>query len=381
MGGDRAGAGVPVHALRKARRTAGTDRGAAFRGAGRVGRHRPGPGGAGRGLHPVRGPGGWTPADVPLLDEAAELLGVVDRAERARERRERAARIAYAQGVLDIAAGSAPAEYGDALSAGDVMDAERLAERHTEGVRGTVAERAAADRTWSSGHVIVDEAQELSRMAWRVLMRRCPSRSMTLVGDVAQTGAAEGTTSWGEVLAPYVGERWRLARLSVNYRTPAEIMAVAAGLADGDEAEAPRAVRETGEPPWRRRVAGSDLAAAVADAVAEEDAALGEGRIAVIAPGPRVAELGAAVAARLGEAAVAYGPEPDLTTRVVVLDVPRAKGLEFDAVLVAEPEVILAASPRGRGDLYVALTRATRRLGILHSGEAAPEIAAAVPVG
>ena len=59
-----------------------------------------------------------------------------------------------------------------------------------------MAERAAADRTWTFGHVIVDEAQELSEMAWRLLARRCPARSMTIVGDVAQTGSAAGTTSW-----------------------------------------------------------------------------------------------------------------------------------------------------------------------------------------
>ncbi|HSS40789.1 MAG TPA: histidine phosphatase family protein, partial [Polyangia bacterium] len=85
----------------------------------------------------------------------------------------------------------------------------------------SVAERAMADRTWTFGHVIVDEAQELSPMAWRLLMRRCPARSMTLVGDVAQTGDPAGAASWGGVLAPHVGDRWRLAELTVNYRTPA----------------------------------------------------------------------------------------------------------------------------------------------------------------
>ena len=79
----------------------------------------------------------------------------------------------------------------------DLIDAARLAERHEEGDDRELAERAAADRTWTYGHVIVDEAQELSAMAWRVLMRRCPSRSMTLVGDVAQTGDLAGAASWG----------------------------------------------------------------------------------------------------------------------------------------------------------------------------------------
>ena len=117
---------------------------------------------------------------------------------------------------------------------------------------GRTAERAAADRTWTFGHVIVDEAQELSPMAWRLLMRRCPTRSMTLVGDVAQTGDAGRRDSWAQVLTPYVGDRWRLAELTVNYRTPAEIMAVAAEVLAAigvDRLEPPQSVRSTGVRP------------------------------------------------------------------------------------------------------------------------------------
>ena len=97
------------------------------------------------------------------------------------------------------------------LMAYDLIDAGRLADRQVDGDGLSVAERAAADRQWAYGHVIVDEAQELSAMAWRVLMRRCPSRSMTLVGDVAQTSDLAGTSSWARALEPYVEQRWRLA--------------------------------------------------------------------------------------------------------------------------------------------------------------------------
>ena len=147
-----------------------------------------------------REPGGWSTADVPLLDEAAEFLGRDERADQAREARQRAQRIAYAQGVLDIATGSADSGDGDGdevLTAADILDAHRLAERHEEADYRTLAERAAADRTWTFGHVVVDEAQELSPMAWRLLARRCPARSMTVVGDVAQTGGAAGTDLLG----------------------------------------------------------------------------------------------------------------------------------------------------------------------------------------
>ncbi|GAA3764366.1 HelD family protein [Micromonospora maritima] len=320
-----------------------------------------------------REPGGWTPADVPLLDEAAELLGEDERAAAARRERIRAMEREYAEGVLEIWRGSRSidvedeADGGEILGVTDLIDAARLSERQEESDRLTTAQRAAADRTWAFGHVIVDEAQELSPMAWRLLMRRCPSRSMTVVGDVAQTGALAGTPSWGEALAPYVADRWRLEELTVSYRTPAEIMAVAADvLAEIDPAlRPPRSVRATGVPPWDRTVAAAALVDAVVDATAREAAGLGDGRLGVIVPSGRVTELGAAVVAALPEATV--GEQPELANRVVVLTTEQAKGLEFDSVLVVEPDRIVAESPRGHSDLYVALTRATQRLGILRA--------------
>ncbi|MFC5923283.1 HelD family protein [Micromonospora vulcania] len=318
-----------------------------------------------------REPGGWTPADVPLLDEAAELLGEDERAAAARRERIRSLEREYAEGVLEIARGSRSidvedeAEGGEILGVTDLIDADRLLERQEEADRLTTAQRAAADRTWAFGHVIVDEAQELSPMAWRLLMRRCPSRSMTIVGDVAQTGALTGTPSWADALAPYVAQRWRLTELTVSYRTPAEIMAVAADvLAEIDPAlRPPRSVRESGVPPWDRAVPDAELAAELVAAATREAAGLAEGRLGVIVPAGRVDALGAALTAALPEAAV--GDHPELESRVVVLTVAQAKGLEFDSVLVVDPERMVAESPRGRSDLYVALTRATQRLGIL----------------
>ncbi|MFJ2082769.1 HelD family protein [Micromonospora chokoriensis] len=318
-----------------------------------------------------REPGGWTPADVPLLDEAAELLGEDERAAAARRDRIRMMEREYAEGVLEIARGSRSidvedeAEGGEILGVTDLIDADRLLERQEEADRLTTAQRAAADRTWAFGHVIVDEAQELSPMAWRLLMRRCPSRSMTIVGDVAQTGALSGTPSWADALAPYVAQRWRLTELTVSYRTPAEIMAVAADvLAEIDPAlRPPRSVRESGVPPWDRTVPDEQLAAELVAEATREAAGLTDGRLGVLVPAGRVGELGMAVTAALPEAAV--GEHPELESRVVVLTVAQAKGLEFDSVLVVDPDRMVAESPRGRSDLYVALTRATQRLGVL----------------
>lgn len=306
------------------------------------------------------GEGAWTPADVPLLDEVAELLGVDDSAGRAAAEAERQERIAYAQGVLELSRGSESYEFEDeeseTLAAHDIIDAERMAERQEEADHRSAAERAAADRTWAFGHIIVDEAQELSPMAWRLLMRRSPTRAMTLVGDPAQTSEEAGVGSWEKILEPYVGDRFEHTALKVNYRTPAEIMELAARVvrAEDPSFEPPGSVRSTGEVPWIRD-AGDDLAGTVARAVRELTP--GEGRLAVIAP----AALHAEIAAPLD--GVTAGAEPDLTRPVVLLEPRQAKGLEFDHVLVVEP------ARYGTSDLYVALTRATQRLGIIHREE------------
>jgi DNA helicase IV len=321
----------------------------------------------------LREPGAWSTADVPLLDEAAELLGQDERAAQVRSARERAQRIAYAQGVLDIAASSSGSD-GEVLQPTDLLDAEHLAERHEAPGRRSIAERPADDRTWTFGHVIVDEAQELPGMAWRLLARRCPARSMTVVGDVAQTSGPAGTTSWEGVLEPLVGDRWRLARLTVNYRTPAEIMAATAPLlaAIDPGQPPPRSVRETGVPPWRMATTPDALPATVAQLAAAE--ATSEGQLAVIVPDTRIAELGAAVSRVVPD--VSFGGNPDLVSPVVLLGATQAKGLEFDSVLIADPAAILAGSPRGRNDLYVAMTRSTQRLGVLHPGQPPAELAA-----
>jgi DNA helicase IV len=317
-------------------------------------------------------PGGWSPSDVPLLDEAMELLGATGDEAQQRAEAERRQREEYAEGALEIAAGSRTLEFEDieseVLLAHDLLDAATLAERQRIAEQLTTADRAAADRTWAYGHVIVDEAQELSPMAWRLLMRRSPSRSMTVVGDIAQTGHLAGARSWSEVFGPFVADRWRLAELTVNYRTPAEIMELAGRvLATIDPAlRPPTSVRSTGRPPRMVTVAGDDPAAwtnAVVQAVRDQLDRLEDGRLAVLAPSSAVENL--AVAIREVTPLVVVGTDADLTAPVVVLTVAQAKGLEFDAVIVVDPQRIEHASPRGGSDLYVALTRATQQLTVI----------------
>src|SRR5580700_4575813 len=322
----------------------------------------------------LRPPGGeWTAADVPLLDEAAELLGEDDQTVRERARKERRRRIAYARGVLDLAYGSrsvdlVPEEEAEILSAYDILDAERLADRYEEDDDRTAVERAAADRTWAFGHIVVDEAQELSPMAWRMLMRRCPSRSMTIVGDMAQASELGGGSSWQHVLAPNLGDRYRMERLTINYRTPAEIAEVAADVLEAIDPSLhpPRPVRETGISPWQAQAPPGELASFLGDLTREESAAIGAGNLAVIVPADRLDELTRAVGVAVPDAVL---DDLSLDRPVVVLSVKQVRGLEFDSVLVADPTRIVADSTSGLNDLYVAITRATQRLGVVHEGD------------
>ncbi len=297
----------------------------------------------------------WTTSDIPLLDELAELLG--DPAELARaaeERRRRASEREYAEGVLTI------------IGMSDEVSADVLADRFTSSaVDGTVAERAAADRTWAFGHLIVDEAQEHSAMMWRLLSRRCPSRSMTVVGDVAQTGSVAGSDSWAQALDPFAEGRWQLAELSVNYRTPREIMDVAADVlaSFAPQQQPPSSVRDVGEYPQPVRLDPVGDQAGLAQLIRNAQPA--EGTTAVLVPEGFRAVFAKGGEPLLSELALAG---PDTANRLMLLEVRAAKGLEFDVVIVVDPQAILDASPRGANDLYVALTRATTRVVVVHPG-------------
>jgi len=281
----------------------------------------------------------WTVSDVPMLDELVDLLGRDKQADQTAER-ERNHEAEYAAGVLNLLeiASEDSMDDEEQLRAQHMIYAEDLADRFLERDTRELAERAAADRDWTYRHVVVDEAQELSEMDWRVLMRRCPGRSFTVVGDLAQRRSEAGATSWGAMLERYVPGRWIYRPLSVNYRTPAEIMNVAAALLAefAPAVQPPESVRACGVQPWSRRVGEDELPSAIEEFVRNE--AGREGTSVVIGP---AGVPGAVVPAE-------------------------TKGLEFDAVLVVDPQRILANGPRGAAELYVALTRATQRLGVLH---------------
>ena len=312
----------------------------------------------------------WTPADVPLLDEAAELIGDDETAQRAQARADAARReeeVAFAREALRNSGASG------------LVSAEMLAARFTEpSVWGTTAERAAADRRWTYGHVVVDEAQELSPMAWRAVLRRIPTRSMTVVGDLAQASPG-GVKSWGAALDRPLGGSWHLAELTVNYRTPASVMELAATVAAelGHPSSPVRSVRDVPGAIRFSRPLPADRGGVPAAAVRAVTAELGEaerGTTAVICSRSRRDEIHAALhTAATDNPALAEALRSrlgdSLTARVAVLDPQGSKGLEFDSVILVEPEDILQGPARRASDLYVAMTRTTNRLHVVAAGQ------------
>ncbi|MBF4573755.1 UvrD-helicase domain-containing protein [Herbiconiux sp. VKM Ac-1786] len=305
-----------------------------------------------------------TVSDVPLLDEAAELLGEYDPGDAAQKRAEKQQRKRDLENART------------AISNMDV-DGQVSAETVVAGFAEqdavlTTAERAASDRSWTYGHIVVDEAQELSPMQWRVLLRKAPLRSLTIVGDVAQASSAAASTSWESTLSPLVGENWRLEELTVNYRTPSQIVDAAerVAVASGLRVTRSRSVRTTEWPVDAIATAtDAELGEVVGDRVAEmvEQG----GTTAVIAPASRIGALSALLAERFGDD-VGVGVR-GLSRPIALLSPAEAKGLEFDSVVVASPEGVVAESTRGASALYVAMTRSTQRLSlVLAPGEQAP---------
>ncbi|KRE79006.1 HelD family protein [Arthrobacter sp. Soil764] len=304
----------------------------------------------------------WTESDVPLLDEAAELLGELDPAAGrglAQQEHDRARDLANAKQTLVNM---------EAAGVDPLMSAEELAEQNREQeARQTAAERATSDRTWAFGHIVVDEAQELSPMQWRLLVRRCPLKSFTIVGDIAQTSSVAGANSWQGALAPMFGDRWQLEELTVNYRTPSQIAEAAVRMANaaGLVVSAPKAVREGRWGPVIDEVGQGAVVSKLVEVLPEEIKALDGGLLAVIADGDLLPEATAALRTvygrRIGTGAGSY--EQD----IVVISPREAKGLEFDGVVVLEPSVMLNHEHGKVGDLYVAMTRATQRLRLIAS--------------
>jgi len=289
-------------------------------------------------------PRAWTDADLPLLDAARHRLGDPGAGRRRQQ---------------DAAATAAEREYR-ARVADDLIAADRDGEQEgmLDMLRGRDLEQAllgdpADERTGIDrlagpfAHVVVDEAQELSDAEWQMLLRRAPSRSLTVVGDRAQ--ARHGfTETWAERLARVGLGAPVVASLTVGYRTPAGVMAAAEPVirAALPDANVPTSVRRTGVPVGTGTVA--ELDAVVAGWLAEHP----EGTACVIGAPAAGGAPGLAGAPAGGDA------------RVRTLTAEQAKGLEFDLVVLVDPDG-LGDGVTGAVDRYVAMTRATQRLVVL----------------
>jgi hypothetical protein len=212
------------------------------------------------------------------------------------------------------------------------------------------------------GHVVVDEAQDLSPMQWRAVARRCPTRSFTLAGDEAQAVRAGSAATWERIVAALGVPVESVSRheLTVNYRTPAEVMDLAGGLLAqfAPHLHPARSARTAGVEPRRLHTQGRPVGRAdIAAAVDQLHRDVGTGMVAVVAP-----------EGFTGEGTDDY------------LNAVDAKGLEFDGVLVVDPEAIVCESPgtTGLARLYVALTRPTTRLTILAPAAPGPPLEAAL---
>lgn len=268
----------------------------------------------------------WTVADTALLDELAAILGPVPAAE--------------------------PTLFLDALADEHavVTTADKLSR--------TVQTDPDAEPHETYAHVLVDEAQDVTPMQWRMLRRRGARASWTIVGDPAQSSWPSQSEA-DQALAQLIGTApSREFRLTTNYRSPAEVFNLAAAVVRSvyPSAELPHAIRSTGVLPQLAQAGHTDWNAGLTGLI-ESVAERVEGTIGVIAPPSRSAAV-RAIAERLDH----------LGDRLVVLTPLEAKGLEYDAVIVVSPDEVVSESPGGVRLLYVALTRPTQVLVTLDIG-------------
>ena len=291
-----------------------------------------------------------TISDIPLIDELEELLGTLDLAsaqkrraeeQREKEERERANEALKATGL-----------------GGGIVTADMLMRQTQEAPSlRPLAERARADRSWTYGHIVIDEAQDLSPMAWRCLLRRCPSRSMTVVGDLDQKRGHRRPNSWKQALGPAARAFNEEFVLSISYRTPRALTRIAQAVMAQHGTpvlypmEAVRDVPDCYQVSHTHKDTLKECVSQIVSAMEERldrEEGEGKGRICVIVPDSQ---------AQLWHADESGASALD--QRVSYLTAAGSKGLEFDSVVVVEPGAIL---DQGSGDLFVALTRATHDL-------------------
>ncbi len=300
----------------------------------------------------------WTIGDTALIDEARTLLGP----RRSRPARSRAQRTE--EGAVPEAGFWPQGLAASPLPSGSTLNGSE-------------------DEIRSFGHIVVDEVQDLSPMQLRMLARRSLSGSMTVVGDIAQATGPWAPSGWDDITRHLSPQRKpRLVELTVSYRTPAEVVSLASKVlaVAAPGISPPRPVRQSGQPPRLVSTSRSALSGTVAQLAREEMAAVRPGRVAVLGPAVMLPELIRALdEARLDPIDPRDPAGEGLAAGLVVLPADETNGLEFDSVVVVEPSLVASvrddaagegppvATTRGLRTLYVAFTRPTKRLTVVHT--------------
>ncbi|MFT9008881.1 MAG: AAA family ATPase [Bifidobacterium sp.] len=316
----------------------------------------------------------FTASDIPLLDEAMDVLGPDPKADGGSPAQ--AAQRARDEQIASETLGQAGIGNG-------IVTSQMLVDQMTADDDETMVQRAASDREWTYGHIVVDEAQELTAMDWRMLVRRCPSRSFTIVGDIAQTSALGGSRSWQKTMNPLFGERnWTLNELTINYRNPKEVSELSSGFArqEGLYISTVNAVRAIPDSVQRiavpdRSSLGTRILEALDGLMPEFVSSDGSGRIAIIADGSMVKDLtdllDAYIATRLSDDDRSrLQSQHSWDRQINVYTTDEVKGLEFDAVVLVEPGLMENGAPSrivAASDLYVSMTRPTQKLVIIRT--------------
>jgi len=284
--------------------------------------------------------------DVAMIDEASTILGPHERRKRRRPKIDREERFDIERLVDELQ------ELNPIIRSERRAFVQRLVDQRLE-LENDDRDVLPRQRAWF-GHVVVDEAQSLSPMQWRMIARRCPGKSITIVGDLGQSASLWNTT-WEDVVSSLDPPSSNIAELSINYRSPEEISDLAARVLReaAPHLKPPRPVRRSGEEPIFIRTTDR-----VTVALDEAKRLVPEDGTAAIITTPALRD----------EARRAAGIEGvDLGSELSVVSVDESRGLEFDVVVVIEPSEIVRRD--GLNALYVALTRPTKTLVVVHNEE------------